>query len=152
MAGSSVAAGESAFTAACERACVGEAGRVALVAFACADTAGPIVIAATAGTRDAVAALHLGTGQEVSSGLLGAALLQRRPVVCHHSRNDPAHARWSDRAWRAGFRAACAIPFDAGPGRTGVLGVFSPQDQAFGADELDRLVEIAEAVAGHGHP
>lgn len=130
----------------CERATAGEPGRLALIAFACEGAAGPLCIAATAGDRTALPALQLGGAHDPSTGLLGAALLQRRPVVCHQSRADPAHARWAERAWRAGFRAGCAIPFVAGEGRTGVLGVFSPLDQSLGADEFDGLVEMVSAL------
>jgi hypothetical protein len=136
----------AALEAACALACAGEPGRLALVAFACADAAGPIDIVAAAGDRNALAALQLAGGHDVSSSLLGAALLQRRPVVCRRSRNDPAHARWGDRAWRAGFLAACAVPFGAGPGRAGVLAVFSRLDGAFAPDELDCLVEAASEL------
>lgn len=122
-------------------------GDLALIAFACAGAAGPVAIAASAGATSALPGLSLGTGEEPLTDLVGAALLQGRPVVCRRVRNDPAHARWSQRAWRLGFTTACAVPFEAGPGRTGVLAVFSPEDSSFGADELDLLVDIAAALA-----
>ena len=120
---------------------------LALVAFSCAGSAGPVAIAASAGLTSALTGLSLGTGEEPLTDLVGAALLQGRPVVCRRTRNDPAHARWSQRAWRLGFATACAAPFEAGPGRTGVLAVFSPDEAAFGPDELDLLVDIAAALA-----
>ena len=120
---------------------------LALVAFCCAGSAGPVAVAASAGLTSALTGLSLGTDEQPLTDLVGAALLQGRPVVCRRTRNDPAHARWSQRAWRLGFTTACAAPFEAGPGRTGVLAVFSPDDEAFGPDELDLLVDIAAALA-----
>jgi hypothetical protein len=122
-------------------------GDLALAAFSCAGAAGPVAIEACAGATSALAGLSLGRGEEPLTDLIGAALLQQRPVVCHRSRNDPAHARWGERAWRLGFATACAAPFEAGPGRSGVLAVFSPDERALGADELDLLVDIAAALA-----
>ena len=120
---------------------------LALVGFSCAGAAGPVALAASAGATGALRGLSLGTGEEPLTDLVGAALLQGRPVVCRRARNDPAHARWAARAWRLGFSTACAAPFPAGPGRTGVLAVFSPDDAAFGPDELDLLVDIAASLA-----
>lgn len=120
-------------------------GDLAVAAFSCAGSAGPLDIAASAGATSALAGLHLGVGEAVTD-LIGAALLRARPVVCRRTMTDPAHARWSERAWRVGFATACAAPFDAGPGRAGVLAVFSPDERAFCADELDLLVDIAAAL------
>lgn len=122
-------------------------GDLAVVAFCCAGAAGPVDLAASAGAVAVLPVLNLGTGEAPLTDLIGAALLQGRPVVCRRTRSDPAHARWADHAWRLGFGLACAAPFEAGPGRTGVLALFSPDEHAFGADELDLLVDIAAALA-----
>lgn len=130
----------------CDALVRGHEGDLALVAYSCAGAAGPLDIAAGAGVTSALPGLSLAPHEEPLTDLIGAALLQGRPVVCRRARTDPAHDRWSARAWRLGFATACAAPFDAGPGRSGVLAVFSPDERAFGADELDLLVDIAAAL------
>jgi hypothetical protein len=141
-----MAAPDPPFASACAGLVTGLAGELALVVFSCSAAAGPYALVASAGEVTALPGLHLATPAEPHADLIGAALLQDRPVVCRRSRNDPAHTPWAERAWRAGFEAACAVPFGAGPGRSGVLAVYSRDPEAFGADEFELLVDLAAAL------
>ncbi len=142
----SVAVPLPALRALCEALVSGHDGDLALVAHSCAGAAGPLDILAHAGAVSAIPDLCLVAREDPLVDLIGAALLQGRPVVCRRTRTDPAHARWAERAWRLGFSTACAAPFDAGPGRSGAVAVFSPGAHTFDADELDLLVDIAAAL------
>lgn len=135
------------FQTICERVIDPAHTELAVIAVSCRGTAGPAMIAGAAGAVDALPALNLGTNEQPLTDLMGAALLQDRPVVCRRSRSDPAHVRWAGRAWQLGFAAACAMPFAASATCTGVLGVFSADEQAFAPDVLDALVDIAAALS-----
>ncbi len=60
---------------------------------------------------------------------------------------DPAFEPWLDEARRRGFASVAALPLTSGERAFGVLCVYAAELDAFGADELDLLVEMASDLA-----
>ena len=107
-------------------------------------------------------AAHAGTGmsyldriditwadREQGRGPVGTAIREGRPVVVRHIQTDPAFGPWREEALRHGFASVIALPVRDREGVVGSLNIHSSEPDAFDAEELALLEEMASNL-GHG--
>lgn len=92
------------------------------------------------------------------AGPLVTALRERTNVLIRDTSTDPRWPKWAARVAQLGVRSVLDVPLTTGTGSTasvGVLGLYSPQPDAFGTDDeaiaqiLARHASIAVATARH---
>jgi PAS domain S-box-containing protein len=132
------------------RVCVEDYGfKLAWVGYAELSEGRPIRAVARAGCEEGyLEALQL-TWADIPRGQCpaGVAIRTGRAAVCHDFLTDPTVALWREDAVRRGYRASTALPLK-GVGRTfGVLCVYSGDQNAFDADEVALLSELADDLA-----
>jgi len=123
--------------------------RLAWVGFACHDEGKSIEPAAFAGVDgDYVAALKLSWGDDQRRrGLGGSAICEGRPAVARHILTDPAFEPWRDNAVERGFASCIALPLKTKSEVLGSLGIYSAEADAFDAEEVRLLQELADDLA-----
>ncbi|HEY3557225.1 MAG TPA: GAF and ANTAR domain-containing protein [Kribbella sp.] len=91
-------------------------------------------------------------------GPLVTAMRDRRPVLIRDTASDDRWPQWAEKVAALGVRSVLDVPLATGPqtGRTvGVLGLYSPEPDAFGPDDeavahiLARHASVALASARH---
>jgi diguanylate cyclase (GGDEF)-like protein/PAS domain S-box-containing protein len=60
---------------------------------------------------------------------------------------DPRFAAWRDRSAQDGSRSALALPLSNGTGRIGALSIYAAEPDAFDAEEIALLQELADDIA-----
>ncbi len=80
-------------------------------------------------------------------GLAGEAVRTGQPQVVHDIASDPRVVRWRAVARARGFNAAAALPLAYGHDSFGVLCIVAAEKDAFDADEVELLVELADDIA-----
>ncbi|NMG42439.1 EAL domain-containing protein [Aromatoleum toluvorans] len=80
-------------------------------------------------------------------GPVGEAVRTHQPQVVHDVATDPRVGRWREAALGRGFQAAAVLPLVYKDDVFGVLCIVTREKEAFDADELDLLGELADDVA-----
>jgi PAS domain S-box-containing protein/putative nucleotidyltransferase with HDIG domain len=81
-----------------------------------------------------------------SQGLSGEAIRTRRPVMCQDIETDP-RVSWRPEAVKRGCRSSISLPLFQEEKVIGVLQVCSEKPNAFGAEELEFLAQVAGDIA-----
>ena len=77
-------------------------------------------------------------------GPVGRAIRNRAEVVIRHALDDPSFQPWREDAERRGYHSVAALPVFVDDAVFGALTFYSPYGDAFDADELELLRELAE--------
>jgi diguanylate cyclase (GGDEF)-like protein/PAS domain S-box-containing protein len=124
--------------------------RMAMVAFAEQDEAKTLRPVAHAGFEAGYGEsvnLSWSADSEWGGGPAGVALRSGQPCTSHDIAGDPSFAPWRDDALRRQYRSVIALPL-TGDGRTfGVLAIYAVDADAFDAEELPILTELAGDLA-----
>jgi PAS domain S-box-containing protein len=84
---------------------------------------------------------------ERRDGPAGTAIRTGKPVVVSDYLTDPTYAPWRDQAARQGYASSSALPLVAGPRPFGALSIYSQETNAFGAEKVAWLAELASDLA-----
>jgi len=84
---------------------------------------------------------------ERGHGPTGTAIRTGKPSVARNILTDPNFAPWRAEASRRGYESSIAIPLVADGGTLGALNVYSAKPDAFDANEVDLLKNLADDVA-----
>lgn len=80
-------------------------------------------------------------------GPTGTAIRTRRPSLARDIEADPAFAPWRDAALKHGFAASLALPLLDDERTMGTLNIYAPEENAFDAEEVALLMELATDLA-----
>jgi PAS domain S-box-containing protein len=83
------------------------------------------------------------TGQ----GPIGTAIRTGQPMACQDTATNPRFAPWKKEAMARGFASLAAMPMMHGSRVLGAVSVYSNRSEAFDAEELDLLKELASDLA-----
>jgi diguanylate cyclase (GGDEF)-like protein/PAS domain S-box-containing protein len=125
--------------------------RLAWVGFAQNDAAKSVRVVASAGA-DAEYLQRVRVSWDSSpagDGPTGRAIRERSPSVCMPVDADPAIAPWRDHALARGYVACIALPLVLETPTIGALHIYSDRSDAFVADQVQLLVELADNLT-HG--
>jgi PAS domain S-box-containing protein len=85
--------------------------------------------------------------RERGRGPVGVAIRTGKPCIVRNIPDDPAFGPWKVAAAQRGYRSLIALPL-IGEGRTfGILGVYAAEVDAFDAEEVRLLMELADDLA-----
>lgn len=84
---------------------------------------------------------------EFGRGPAGQAVRTGKPQVVHDIATDPRVLRWRAVARERGFNAAAALPLEYESETFGVLCIVAAEKDAFDADEVELLIELADDFA-----
>ncbi len=84
---------------------------------------------------------------ERGRGPAGRAIRTNRPVVINSLADDPSYAPWRATGLRRGFAAGIALPLAIDGRVPGVLLLYATQPDAFDAEEVALLTELANDIA-----
>ncbi len=84
---------------------------------------------------------------ELGRGPTGTAIRTRQPSVCQNVLTDPAFAPWRADAAARGYGSSIALPLAAGEGPTAALNIYAAEPDAFDAEEVNLLKELADDLA-----
>lgn len=120
--------------------------RLAWVGFAHHDEGKTVQPAAFAGLDgDYVASLNLTWGDdERRRGVGGLAIRENRPVIARDIATDPVFEPWREAATKRGFASCIALPLKGKGEVLGTLSIYSADADAFDAEELQLLQELAD--------
>jgi PAS domain S-box-containing protein len=80
-------------------------------------------------------------------GPAGIAIRTGKPCVARDIPNDPAFDPWRNGVVRLGYQSAIALPLGGDERIFGVLGMYAEEVDAFGAEEIEVLKELANDLA-----
>ncbi len=80
-------------------------------------------------------------------GPIGRAIREGNSVVCHDILHDPAFLPWRGQARRRGYLAMAAFPLTIGEKVINSLNIYASEAEAFYADEIKLLEELAGDLA-----
>jgi GAF domain-containing protein/ActR/RegA family two-component response regulator len=125
--------------------------RLAWVGYARHDEAKGVEPVAHAGTdEDYVHGLQLTWGDdEHRRGVGGTSIRDGRPAIARRIRADPLFTAWRDDALVRGFASCIALPLRIQDSVLGTLSIYSEAPDAFDAEEVKLLVELADDL-GYG--
>ncbi len=106
--------------------------------------------AAQAGKADGyLDAIDVRWSELVPQGLgpTGFAIRDRKPYWTRFIATDPAWTPWREQAMNQGFQSAIALPMTTDRGVFGALSIYSNVPDAFDAEEVSLLTELAEDLA-----
>jgi len=86
-------------------------------------------------------------GGEYSTSPMGVAALKKEITASADIATDPNFKPWRERALRAGFRSAAALPLMVDGKLSAILGLYSSEALFFTADEMKLLAEIQGDVS-----
>ncbi|MCF6290934.1 MAG: ATP-binding protein [Desulfobacterales bacterium] len=86
-------------------------------------------------------------GSASGSGPTGMAIRTGKPAVMRDIVRDPAYRPWREEAIKRGYGSSAAIPLIHENKGHGVLNVYAHLADAFGAEEIDLLVEVGQDIA-----
>ncbi|MBK6741457.1 MAG: PAS domain S-box protein [Hydrogenophilales bacterium] len=124
--------------------------RLAWVGYAETDAARTVRPVAEAGFEAGyLAAMHISwADNEFGRGPTGRAIRERRPVTALHIQTDPMFEPWREVALRHGFGSSIALPLLLDDGHClGALNIYAAEAEAFDADEVLFLTELANDLA-----
>lgn len=84
---------------------------------------------------------------EFGQGPTGRAIRNKKLVVCQDVFQDPDFLPWRDQALQQGYAASVAFPLVVDNEVIGALNIYATQANAFHAEEMDLLQELAEDLA-----
>ena len=84
---------------------------------------------------------------ERGRGPTGTAIRTRRPCAIQNMREDPRFVPWRDEARNRGYAAAVGLPLMIEDGLVGALTIYAVEPDAFDADEIALLSELAGDLA-----
>jgi putative nucleotidyltransferase with HDIG domain/PAS domain S-box-containing protein len=84
---------------------------------------------------------------EFGRGPSGEAIRTRKPVIIRDMETDPRSAPWRGEAKKRGYRSNIGLPLIYQQEIVGVLKVYSEQPDAFGAEEIEFLNQVAGDIA-----
>jgi diguanylate cyclase (GGDEF)-like protein len=123
--------------------------RLAWVGFACHDEDKSVQLAAFAGVGgNYLADLKLSWGDDERRREIGGrAICEGWPVIVRDIATDPVFEPWRQQAIKLGFASCMAHPLKGKDGVLGTLNIYSADDDAFDAEEVQLLQELAEDLA-----
>ncbi|MDQ6957700.1 MAG: PAS domain S-box protein [Mariprofundaceae bacterium] len=80
-------------------------------------------------------------------GPSGRAIREKKTIVCQNILQDPTFQPWRDQAVRHGYASCAAFPLMIDGNVMGVLNIYASEPEAFHADEINLLEELASDVA-----
>jgi diguanylate cyclase (GGDEF)-like protein/PAS domain S-box-containing protein len=80
-------------------------------------------------------------------GFMTEAVESGEPYIARHILEDPAHLRRRGRAVQHGFQSSIALPLKHQGAILGALAIYATEPDAFDADELALLTELADDIA-----
>lgn len=123
--------------------------RLAWVGFVRHDEGKSVQPAACAGLGAAyVAGLNLTWGDDQRRrGVGGLAICEGRPIVARDIATDPVFEPWREAAIKCGFASCIALPLRGKDEVLGTLSIYSAEADAFDAEEVRLLQELADDLA-----
>jgi signal transduction histidine kinase len=80
-------------------------------------------------------------------GPTGTAIRSGQPCVIQHVATDPRFTPWRDEANRRGYGSVIALPLAVGEEPFGALTIYAAEADAFDADEVTLLTDLADDLA-----
>ena len=103
---------------------------------------------ASAGRTEYLNGVHVGWGDdEAGRGPTGTAIRTRTVQVLKDMHRSRRFAPWRAAADACGFRTSCALPLVVDDGAIGALMIYAGDLGAFGPDEVDVLLDLADDLA-----
>jgi len=124
--------------------------RMVWVGFAQADESKTIRIGASAGHEVGyltTAKITWAADDERGRGPSGLAFRTGETVVCNNFQTDPCTGPWRAEAVRCGYASSISLPLKNAGTVFGVMMIYSQQIDAFTADEISLLTELADDLA-----
>lgn len=84
---------------------------------------------------------------EYGRGPTGTAIKTGQPFVMRDIENDPRYQPWRKEALKRGYASSIALPLVHERESIGALNVYSERKDAFGDEEVELLMEVAEDIA-----
>ena len=84
---------------------------------------------------------------EWGRGPTGTAIRAGKPTIGRDIRRDPAFAPWREEALKRGYASSIALPLIADGKTLGALNIYSGELEAFDAEEVELLSELADDLA-----
>lgn len=98
------------------------------------------------GGLEALAEVIVSRNPTLGPGPVGIAVRAAKPYIARNLLDDRSPER-RERARRMGYASVASFPLDVGGLVVGALAVYSPETNAFVAEELDLLIEVAQDLA-----
>ena len=123
--------------------------RYAWVGYREEDEAGTIRPMTSAGYGPGVAVGQDVTWHPTERGLgpVGTSVRESRTVVLPDVATDPTYAPWREKALALGYVSGAAVPLLDGDAAFGALMIYATERDAFGAEEIDLLEQLAADLA-----
>ena len=80
------------------------------------------------------------------NGPTGAAVREKRPVICNHILTDPAMLPWRVPAARCGFTASAGFPVPLHSGKVAALTIYAIEGDFFSCDEEELMTKICTDI------
>lgn len=84
---------------------------------------------------------------ERGRGPTGTAIRTGKVQLCRDIENDPNFAPWKPKALELGFHSSLVLPLDANLGVMGALNIYAKAPDAFSAEEINLLSDMASDLA-----
>jgi signal transduction histidine kinase len=84
---------------------------------------------------------------ERGRGPTGTAIRTGQPIIARNILTDPYFAPWREQAVRRGYASSIALPLLAGDRAIGALNIYATEPDAFDAEEIELLTEMAGDLA-----
>ncbi|MDH4127287.1 MAG: PAS domain S-box protein [Spirochaetota bacterium] len=84
---------------------------------------------------------------ELGSGPSGTAIRSGNPVIAQNILTDPKFKPWREQAIKRGYASSIALPIINSANVLGVLNIYSSEPDAFDANEILLLMELADDLA-----
>ncbi|MCY2995081.1 MAG: GAF domain-containing protein, partial [Planctomycetota bacterium] len=84
---------------------------------------------------------------ERGRGPTGTSIRTRQPVVARNIPTDPAYGPWRAAAIQRGYASSATLPLTSGENTFGALMVYAGEPDAFNAEEIELLTELADDLA-----
>ena len=89
----------------------------------------------------------IGSDSERGQGPTGTAIRTGQPVVARIALSDPGFAPWRAEALKHGYASSIALPLRREEQTFGALNIYAAEPDAFAAEEIQLLAELADDVA-----
>jgi PAS domain S-box-containing protein len=84
---------------------------------------------------------------ELGRGPTGTAIRTGKPAIARNMLTDPAYAPWREQATARGYASSVALPLMIEGRAFGALNIYSSEPDAFDAEEVELLAELADNLA-----
>ncbi|MEW6744220.1 MAG: PAS domain S-box protein [Planctomycetota bacterium] len=123
--------------------------RLAWVGYAAPDEGRPVRPIAHAGCEDGYLQKMNITWADTPRGRgpTGTTIRTGEPCLARHIPTDPNFAAWREEALKRGFASSLALPLVSDGETFGALNIYSAEPDAFDAEEVTLLMELAESLA-----